>query len=253
METRTPSATPGDGTADRRLSEFERVTKVFYSPSETFEDIRRNSRWLVPLLLMIVLSVIYAFSVGKKVGWETAAANQMKLAPPARLEQMEKLSPEQRETQQKIAEKFTTVISYGFPVIILLGVAIFAGLYLLVMNFGLGAGLSYSKVFSMLMYAGLVRGIWSILAIVGLWTFLDPADFQIQMPLATSPAAFISAADHPFLFRLGQSLDVFVIWSTILTGIGLAVLSKKSKSTCMIVAFGVLIVWSLLLSATSLF
>ena len=49
----------------------------------------------------------------------------------------------------------------------------------------------------------------------------------------------LNPTDSPFLYSLGSTLDVFMIWTLILTGIGLSVISKKVKlSTAMIVVFG---------------
>ncbi|HEY0566062.1 MAG TPA: YIP1 family protein [Terriglobales bacterium] len=234
----TPPATP-------KLSEAQRMLDIFFAPTKTFEDIRRSAMWLGPLVVLIISSFLFTYCAGKRVGWPQITENNMKLASPAQQErmqaQLEKATPEQREQQRSITMKVTQGISYGFPVIILIFTAIFAGLYMLVMNFGLGAELKFNQIMAITLYSGLVKVVMIAVAIVGLWTFIDPADFSIQMPLATSPAAFISITDHPALFKFMSVFDIFNLWSTALTGLGLAVLSRKSLGACMAVAFGVLI------------
>ncbi|GAC1644856.1 MAG: hypothetical protein NVS9B15_02170 [Acidobacteriaceae bacterium] len=248
------STASASATADtqRPLTEVERVVDVFVAPSKTFEDIKRNANWVVPLILMILLSVVYAFSIGKKITFETAAENQIKLAPPSQQDQINSLPADQKESRMRISTTVTKYISYGFPVLALIFTAIFAGIYLLVMNFGLGAQIKFGQLFSALMYAGLVRGIMTVLAIIGIWTFIDPADFNIQMPLATSPGALFAPLEHPFLFRVGAIFDVFAVWSTILAGIAMSVLSGKKRSTCIAVAFAVSIGFGLLFALPSL-
>ena len=240
------------GTEQRPLSELERVVNVFVAPSKTFEDIKRNANWLVPFLIMVLLSAAYAFSIQKKITFETAAENQIKLAPPSQQDQLNSLPADQKESRMRISTAVTKYISYGFPVLALIFTAIFTGIYLLVMNFGLGAQLRFGQLFSAMMYAGLVRGIMTLLAIIGIWSFIDPADFNIQMPLATSPGALFAPLEHPFLFRAGAIFDVFAVWSTILAGIAMSVLSGKKRSTCIVIAFAVLIGFGLLFALPSL-
>ena len=52
------------------LSEPQRIINVFTSPSKTFADIRRNSRWWVPFVLSSIFAYMLVFTVGQKVGWE---------------------------------------------------------------------------------------------------------------------------------------------------------------------------------------
>ena len=54
------------------LSEFSRIAMVFSSPTEAFKDIALRPRWWVPILLIGLLSAIYAFVLDSKVGFESA-------------------------------------------------------------------------------------------------------------------------------------------------------------------------------------
>jgi Yip1 domain len=245
----TPPPTP-------KLNEAQRLLNVFFAPTKTFEDIRRSANWLGPFVVLIISSFLFTFCAANRVGWPQITENNMKLASPAQQErmqsQMEKATPEQREQQRNMTMKITQGISYGFPVFILIFSAFFAGVYLLVMNFGLGAELKFNQVMAIGLYSGLVKVIMVAVAIVGLWTFIDPSDFSIQMPLATNPAAFISITDHPALFKFLSVFDIFPTWSTALTGLGLAVLSRKSLGACMTVAFAVLIGFGTIAAAFAL-
>lgn len=44
------------------MSAIERLTAIFYSPAEVFQNLRRNPLWLVPLLLIALISSIYTFA-----------------------------------------------------------------------------------------------------------------------------------------------------------------------------------------------
>ena len=254
----TPGAAVSTADEQRPLSEVERLVDVFIAPTKTFNDIKRNANWLWPFVLLIVLSLGYSYSIGKKVTWEQAAENQKKLMTQTQLDRMEQQveqasdKQDMRRRQQTMMVGITKGIGYTFPVIALFMTAVFAAIYLLTMNFGLGAQLSFKHVFAVMMYANVVRGVWTLLAIIGIYTFIDPQDFQISMPLATNPAAFISPTEHPFLFGLLSQFDIFALWGTALTGLGFSVLSKKSLGVCMGVAFGVLIAIALVFSLPKL-
>lgn len=237
----------------RPLNEFERVTKVFYSPSQTFADLRRNANWIVPFLLTVIFSLTFSYSVGKKIGWEQVVENAQKVMSPAQIERMEKAPPEQQQTIHNSMVNGYHYGAYAFSLIALVFELIIAALYLATMNFGLGAELKYKYVLAAVVYASLPRILYSILATIGVWTFIDPGDFQMRTPLATNPAVFINPTDHAFLYSWLANFDIFALWSTALVGIALAVLSRKSMSTCMVVAFGWLIVIATLFSIPSLF
>src|SRR5438067_1483606 len=70
------------------LSEGARLINTFVAPSKTFNDVNRKANWFVPWLLMAIVTLVVAFSVGQKVGWNQVNENQMRLQP-KRAEQME--------------------------------------------------------------------------------------------------------------------------------------------------------------------
>jgi hypothetical protein len=88
------------------------------------------------------------------------------------------------------------------------------------------------------MYAGLAMAVRSILVIVSLFAGFDPDSFTLQNPAATNPGFFLDPTTSPFLYSLASSLDIFMIWTLVLTAIGLSCVSKKMKrSTAMIGVF----------------
>ena len=41
------------------MSPFERLTKIFYAPTEVFQNLRRHPRWFIALLIMAIVSAVY--------------------------------------------------------------------------------------------------------------------------------------------------------------------------------------------------
>ena len=136
------------------------------------------------------------------------------------MEQLEKLPPDQQATQMNIAVKATKYISYGFPVFILLVVVITAAVLMGSFNFGAGAQVSFGKAMAVVMYSHLPGIIKTILVMVAIFAGMDPEGFRIDNPIATNPGFFFSPTDHPALYKLASSIDIFTIWTLVLMAIG---------------------------------
>jgi hypothetical protein len=217
------------------LSEVERVVDTFVAPGKTFSDLRRSANWLVPWLLMAIVSVALVFVVDKKLGMEKVVDNQMVLQPKqaARLDQ---LSAEQRAAQIQTIVKFNRIVSYSYPVILVIVLAIIAAVLMATFNFGFSAELSFNQCLAVCMYAslpGILKALIAMLAIaVG-----GGEGFTFQNPVASNLGGLVDPSSH-FLYSIATSLDVITIWTLALTGIGFACLTKVKRGACLGVVFG---------------
>jgi hypothetical protein len=220
------------------LSEPQRIIDTFVAPSKTFTDIRRSAAWWGPFLVTVIISFIFVYSVDTKVGFRRVTEHQIERSPKAtqRLEQMSRAERDNAVTGQA---KVTRGISYVFPLFILLWNLVVAAILFGTFKFALSAELTFSGTFAVVMYAGLVQVIKTILAIVMLFAGLDPDSFNIQNPAPTNPGYFLNPAGSPFLYSIASSLDIFMIWTLVLAALGISIISKKMKfSTALIVVFG---------------
>jgi hypothetical protein len=225
-----PEATP--------LSEPERILDTFIAPRKTFTDIRSSAAWWGPFLISAIFSLLFVYTVDLKIGFRKVSENQIERSPKTS-ERMEQMSREDRNHALATQAKVTRIIAYGFPVFILLGHLLIAAVLFATLKLGMSAELTFPATFAVVMYANLPQVVRSLLVIVSLFAGLNPDSFTLQNPAATNPGYFLNAADSPFLYSLASALDVFTIWSLVLTAIGLSVLSKKVKlSTALIVVFG---------------
>jgi len=217
------------------LSEVERVVDTFVAPSKTFTDLRRSANWLVPWLLMAIVSVALVFVVDKKLGMEKVVDNQMALQPKAAAK-IEQLPPEQRASQTEIMAKYTRVISYCYPILMVIILAIVAAVMMATFNFGFGAELRFNQCLAVCMYAslpGILKALIAMLAIaVG-----GGEGFTFQNPVASNLSGLVDPSSH-FLYSIATSLDVITIWTLVLTGVGFACLTKVKRGTCLGVVFG---------------
>jgi Yip1 domain len=221
------------------LSEPQRLMNVFFSPLQTFADIRRVSRWWSPFLIGCALSYLLVFAVSAKVGWSQATENTLKMRP-KQYERIQSLPPDQQQVAMGRAETFTKVAAYGTPFFLLIFNLIIAGVLLATFNFGLGTELKYSQALAILCYSGLVIAFKkSILGAITLFAGMNAESFNFDNFVGSNPAYYMSFSDTPaWLYNLLSYVDLFTIWTFVLIGVGFAVAGKKKISTGIAVMMG---------------
>jgi hypothetical protein len=232
----TPEAKP--------LSQGARIINTFIAPSKTFTDLRRSAAWWAPFLLMVVVSTALVYTAGQKIGFRRIMENQMQAQPKAQA-RLENLPAAQRETQMEQGAKVTGIISYVFPVFMLL-IWLFVTLFnWATFKVGVGADLSFGSSFAVVVYSALPLTIKTLLATLSVLAGMNPESFSFQNPLASNPGYFMNPADSGvFVYSLASGLDIFMIWTLVLTAIGFTCIAKIKTGTAYAVVFG----WWLLLS-----
>jgi Yip1 domain len=218
------------------LSEGQRVVDTFVAPSKTFTDLLRSSAWWGPLVILIVVSIAFSFTVQTKVGWERVAENNIHQNPKQE-ERFAQTPPDQLATAKAIAAKVTAIIAYCFPVLILIFTAITVLLVWATVNFGLAGTAKFGQVFAVYMYAGLVYSIKYLLAIIALFAGVAPDSFLLNNPVGTNIGYYLPDMPHVLVAYLTH-LDIFEIWSLILSVIGVAVVAKVSRGKAAVAVVG---------------
>ncbi len=239
------AATPTPDTNAPPLSQVSRITNVFFSPTTTFNDIKRDPSWWVAWLLISVISLILVVAIQQKVGFAQAMQNEIASNPVA-AERMEKLPPDRRALQMDMIVASTKYVSYASPVMVLILNMVFAGVLMGTFNFGLGTEIGFSTSMAVVMYAFIPSSLKSLLAAISLYAGADPEGFNLRNPVATNLAFFLNRGDHPVLYSLASWVDVFGIWTVILLGIGYSCVSKAKRSTAISVVAGWYVLFALL-------
>jgi hypothetical protein len=246
--TPTPSANATPQTAP--LSEGARIINTFIAPSKTFSDLQRKARWWVPWLLISVFSLAFIYTVDRQIGYEQVSANEIAKSS-KRTEQLDKLPPDQKAKQLQISATITRIFSYGSPAVILLIYVIIAAVLLATFNLALGASVRFAVALAIVIYASLPAVLGALLGTVSIAAgassgSLDKEAFNIQNPVATNPAYFMNPTGNHFAYSMASMLDVFVIWTIILMGIGFACNSKVKRGSAMGVVAGWYVFYKLL-------
>lgn len=227
------------------LSQAARVTNMFFAPSKTFNDLRRSASWWAPWLLIAIVSLMFVYAMDRQVGFEQISRNEIARNPKA-ADQFDKLSPEQRAKNLQISSSIARDISYGVPVIQLISFLVMAGILLATFNFAAGAGVPFKTALAIVIYASVPSVLGAVLGAVSLFAGVDPAGFQARNPVATNPAYFMDPSSNKFLYAMASTLDVFVIWTIILIGIGFACNSKVKRGTAIAIVAGWYLVYKMI-------
>jgi len=215
------------------LSEGARILNTYIAPSKTFTDLRRSSAWWGPFLLMSVMALIFMYVVDRQIGFDQVSKNEIAHSP-KRAEQFEKLPPEQQQKQLQMAVSLTRIISYCLPVLTLLVLVIQAAVLMGTFRFA-GAAVRFKTALAIVTYSGLPGVIGAILGIVALFSGVEPEGFNINNAVASNPAYFMDPAGNRFVYIMATALDVFMIWTIILIGIGFSCNSKVKRSTAILI------------------
>ncbi|HEY4011104.1 MAG TPA: YIP1 family protein [Acidobacteriaceae bacterium] len=236
---------------ERPLSQVARVVDTFVAPSKTFADIRRNASWWLPFLLSILVSILFVSAAGKQIGWETMAHQNIDKNHFA-ADRINSLPKDQQAIAYQGAAKQTEIVSYGFPLLILLFAAIVSLLWWASLKFGLGAEAKFSQIFAVYMYAALPKMLIYILAAILLYAGVGLDNFDMQNPVGTNLGYYLPTTS-PALRAAGSFIDIFGLWALALAVIGTAIVTRKKPSQTAIVVVGWWLVGLMLATAGAAF
>lgn len=219
---------PAPGSA-APVSPIGRILGVLFSPKNTFEDIVRRPTWVLPIIVLTILSLAVSTVINQRINWREYVSQQIEKSPSAA-----NLSPEQKEQRIEAGAKFSPPFTYAVG---LLGPIIFVLVIALVMWGGYnllgGANTTYGTSMAITSYAFLTSLVSSPLLILIL--YLKPfGTVDLENPIAANVAAFLPDDAPKWMVALGKSIDIFALWTLVLLAIGFACTNtrklKGSKS-----------------------
>lgn len=219
---------------------FEDVVDIFINPSAVYER-NKSAGFARPALIQTVVFLVLVIALKNLVTpyfdaeFEramTAAAAKGQAIP---------------ENAMAMSRKISTFGAMFGPLIAPWFVALFGGLFTMIGSRIVGAKLSYgqSATIASWSYFPAVIGYISI-AVQG--AFVDQQTIRGVSDAQFGPARFVDpSAVSPALLGFLQNLDLFSIWTLVLTAIGISVVARTSRSTGAIAA---VIRWGLLALVT---
>ncbi len=205
------------------------IGQVFTSPTKAFENFRAKPSLLIPILIVIVMVTIPAVMLA-----EYAAEMQYDMMkggslPPAALEQMR----EAVDNPNRVTAPIGGIIFFLIFSLIEAGLALFIGKVIFAGQASFkqvwGVGLMSAMIFAL---GGVVR--------------IPLAIAKETMQVSLGPAALWPGGDFTsFMYTVAYYMDVFMIWSLVVAGIGYGVIFKIGGNKGQIVSWtlGILFVF----------
>ena len=212
-----------DASEPPQMSESGRMGGVFWDPKPVFRGLAARPRWLVPLVLITLVSVIWIATFSQVVGWETVLRQAF--------EQNPRLQEIPAEQQARIMEQQVKVAGVtGFPggllgpaVIVLL----VAALLMVVFRVVAGPPMRFGVSLGFVSYAWLPFVLYQLIALAAMLAG-NPADFNLQNPVPFNPGWFLNPLETPaWLVALASAFDLFVFWVMALLALAFSVAGHR--------------------------
>ena len=221
-----------DTTVRKEMGAFERIIGVFTSPKETFESIDTRPTWLLPFVIIMVITLGFmAINMDINIKDQMAALDHRDM--PA----------EQYQRARANLEGPMRYVQFGIvPIATLIVWAILSGIFLFAGNTVMGGGGTFKRVFSVVAWSGLIGALGYIVKQV-LVVFKGT-----NRGVTTSLAALLPAPElggnTSVLYKLLSKFDIFTIWQLVIWIIGFAIVFSftNKKSAAMVISL--FVIWT---------
>ncbi len=252
MEETPTVAVPAEAAA-KPMSFTEKLTNVFSAPGELFDNVRDTpptaSNWLIPLAIFLVIAI----AMQQIIMHNPALVDQLKVQMTQKMdkqfeEQIKsgKMTPEQATQAREQAEAFTNPSAPIFIAIMIGTLILFTPIVLFAMCLVywmmgrsiMKAQAPYMKVvevIGLVLFIGILESIVTTIMTVGL------ENLHATPSLALAVLGSFSADNK--LHLLLSKVNVFTIWSLIVTGIGLGHLFRRDVPKVMALVFALWVLW----------
>ncbi len=252
--TTTPPAEPVTAEpAVKPMSFTEKLTNVFAAPGELFDNVRDTpptaSNWLIPLAIFIVIAI----AMQQIIFHNPALVDQLKVQITQKIDKQiddqvkaGKLTPEQVPQAREQAESMTNPASLFFVILTAGSLLIFtpivlfaiALVYWLMGKSIMKAQAPYMKVVEvvgLVFFIGILESIITTIMAVGL------ENLHASPSLALAVMGNFSTENK--LHLLLSKVNVFTIWSLVVTSIGLGHLFRRDVPKVMALVFALWVLW----------
>lgn len=215
-----------------------RLVGAVTSPRATFESIARKPGWLLPVLLLIVVSLAGSLSAIHR-GYTIAVLEKQYETNPM----LAGLTPEQRQQNAAMAMRLQVPMAFvgaiiGTPVVLLIIAVVFLGAF----RVSFGAGIKFAQSFAITAYAAVPWILKALLTLAVVWARPPTASNVMRNLSISGLAGYLPSGAAPWLVSLGGKLEIFNIWVLLLLAVGYAAASAKKARFGGALAV-VLVVW----------
>lgn len=227
--------TPANG-----RSTWDNLRDVVLAPSDTFEDVRERPRWLIPLLVVMVATLIVSYFMMPLYS-EMQRAGVM----------ASDMTPEQREQAMRGMEAFKWIGLAAGPIMVGIVSALIALLFWGWAAISGARDPQYSVAFTAMVYANVIQILQAVAQAI-----VVAVKGAEQVALEGGPptfglALFLERGDMPrLLYGLLANVNFFSIWAAIVMAIAGVVAMRMSKGAAYGFAIAMWLIGGVILAFT---
>jgi Yip1-like protein len=224
-----PRPPPPPAPAVAKPNPFQRIAGVLIAPSETFASIARQPDWVVPLVLMLVLSLIGGVIFAQRIDIGSTIRQS--------IEERGNMPPDAAERAVRFGTAFAKVAFYCAPIFTAITFVIIAAVFLLVFRL-FGSENDFRQAFSVTLYGWMPQFIRNVIMVIVVLARSGIDAAQLPILVRSNLAFLVDMKAQPLAFAALSSLDAFTIWTLILYIIGFASISKfsRAKSSAIVIS-----------------
>lgn len=216
---------------------FSRIIGVFFAPGETFASIVRRPDFVVPLVLIFVVSIVTGILIAQKVDFKDMARQAIEANP-----RTASLPQDVQQKQVNLMGGVMKVATYSSPLLSMLILVVIAAILFAAFKIFGGEG-DFLQALSITIYAWLPNIIRAIVSVAVVLSKKSLTLYSLQNPVASNFGYFINDPRlHPVEFAFLSSIDLFTIWTLILLIIGFSTMSRFSRAKSAVI---VLSLWAI--------
>ena len=220
------------------MSVLERAIGVLFEPRKTFADVAARPRWLgIFAIVLVIMSgsqfALLSTDVGKQLALDQQVGTLEAFGQTISDEQYDQME-QGMENARYISPIFTLVFT---PIMM----AITSGLLHAIFGLLGGGNGTFKQVYAISAHAGIVSSLQLV--------FTTIMTIVSGRPAGANLAIFVPTLEETsFVVRFLQTIDLFYVWSTFITAVGLAVLYKRRTSPIAMTLFGIYLVVAIVIA-----
>jgi hypothetical protein len=211
---------------------------LYFAPREAFQTLLARTRFWMPLLGWVGLSLAFTAVWMQKVDAHAYIKQQIEDSGRA-----DKIAPEQMENVVDTQARMFPIFAWVGPLVFLpLGLIGIAAAYLFVFRFLFGGSVTFGQSATVLAWTFLAVGLVTTPLTLAVLFLKDDWNLDPRTALQANATLFLDrAATSKPLYSLLESLDLFSFWTMAVMAAGYAVANKKNTGWAL---WGVLGVWA---------
>ena len=212
---------------------ISRIIGIIFSPGKTFRAIQKKPNWLIPAILLVIITLGFSLVTKPILLKETEAQVREQLIK-------QNLTPAQIEQAIERMQKTTNIMIFVGPTVgYFIILFVLAAVWLFIANTILGGNATYSQILGVNVYK-------DVLGILAMVVKLPIMLIQNTMNIHFSLATFLPDTEQStFFYKILSKVEVFNIWMIIVLSIGIGVMSRTSTKKAWPWVAMIFIIWYL--------